>query len=176
MKKQNVPESYQQWIVFRRVAWGLGCAIFMLSGLSVLWQTVAADFLPPLDGYVQTQAVVTSVQQRGTFRNPSFSVTLAYDVPTQENTFEELRSGQRVPFEAYNVLAEGDVITVYYDPDNVYNWRLSSSLHNQTADFYAWEFLLMVIGVFVIATPMLLRFALRMDDFDFNQDLNVTTG
>lgn len=176
MKKQPVPEAYKQWMVFRRVAAAMGSLIFLLSGLSVLWQVVAADFLPPVDGYIQTQAVVTATQQRGTFQNPAFSLTLAYDVPSTDGSVVELRSGQRVPFDAYNALAEGDVITIYYDPDDVYNWRLSSSLQSQTIEFYTWEFLLMVVGVFIVTSPMLLRFALRMDEFDFNQDLNVTTG
>lgn len=176
MERQQVTDSYAHWMMLRRLAYGLGIALIALSALSIVSQTIMADLLPPPDGFVQTQAVVTTTLQRGTFHNPSFSVTLAYEVVDRAGHIEALRSGQRVPFEVYNALSEDDVVTVYYDPDDVYNWRLESSLQTRAAAFFMIEFLMMVAGALLVALPALLRHGLRMDDFDFNRDLNITHG
>lgn len=175
MKLIKNSDPYKKWTSRRRMVTVVGLCIFMVGGISMLAQTVAQDFLPSVDGSVQTQAIVTNTVQRGSFQNPVFSVTLAYDV-SYGDSVEAIRSGQRVPFEAYNALTENDVITVYYDPKDVYNWWLSPSLNDNTQDYYVVEFLLMVLGLSILAAPTVLRLALRMDDFDFNHDLNVTHG
>ncbi len=160
---------------FPRLARLIGALLTIVGGVALLMQTVGDEILPPPDGYRETRAEVVDRTRRGTFQDPAFSVTLTYPAlrPPQNATAsdtdatpETIRSGRRVPFETYYALSEGQQVTIHYKTDDPFEWRLEARpAYSSTPGPYAFGVLMIVIGLFVLALPVILRLALRDDEF-----------
>jgi hypothetical protein len=161
---------------FPRLARLIGALLTIVGGVALLMQTVGDEILPPPDGYREARAEVVDRTRRGTFQEPAFSVTLAYPAlrppenataSSAESSPEMIRSGRRVPFETYYALSEGQQVTIHYNSDDPFEWRLEvHPAYSGTPGPYAFGVLMIVIGLFVLALPVILRLALRDDEFD----------
>lgn len=148
------------------IAWRMG-ALLLLVGVGLLGvQFFGIDVLPPPVGRVEMSAEVISKTQRGTFQDPAFSVVLRY--APQDN--EQIRAGQRVPYETYHALSEGQIVTIHYNPNEPFDWQLSVPPVPNRLSSYVPGVLLLVIGVFLLALPAIARVALRYDDFNTMPD------
>jgi hypothetical protein len=158
------------WRDVRRVSRIIGALLTIVGGLVIVFQGFLYDVLPPPDGFVRVEAVVTSLEQRGTFREPAFSITLAYPVTAKDGNTQELRSGRRVDFDVFNVLSEGAKVTIEYNPADPYEWRLMDDFGSSKLNDYALGLLMVIIGGFSLAFPMIIRLASREDDFRYPEE------
>ena len=157
------------WRDMRRASRIIGALLLIVGGLVIAFQGFLYDMLPPADGFVRVDAEVITLEQRGTFREPAFSITLAYRVTKPDGTIEEFRSGRRVEFEVFNTLAQGDTVTIDYNPKDPYEWRLTDDFSQNKLSDYALGLLMVVFGGFSLIFPAIVRLASREDDFSYQQ-------
>lgn len=142
----------------------LAASLIAVGLLLILYRAVFVYVLMPQPaGQVQVQAIVTNREQRGTFQEPAFSITLGYVV---EESGDEIRSGQRVSFEDYQALAVGDAVMIAYDSRDPYRWELLGDPTQVSLRDLAPGILIALAGVFVLASPAVLRHASREEDFE----------
>lgn len=152
---------------FPRLARIIGALLTIVGGVALLFQAVGDDILPPPNGYHETRAEVVDRTRRGTFREPAFSVTLLYPVTADDGDRDMIRSGRRVPFEVYNALSETAYVTIHYNPDDPFEWQIEDRpSYSGSPGPYAFGVLMIAIGLFVLLLPVILRVALRYEDFD----------
>jgi len=162
-----MPERFE----LRQLSRNIGALLLVFGGLALILQSFWADVLPPPDGFMEVQAVVMNKEQRGTFQDPLFSVTLAYDIESTNGAMEELRSGRRVPLEVYYALSEGQLVTTYYNPSDTFEWRLNLDLTDNSLEDYALGIIMMVFGGFSLIFPTIVRWASREEDFQYTEEL-----
>ncbi len=148
----------------------LGALLVLFGGLALMLQAYLVDILPPRDGFIETSATVINLEQLGTFKNPTFMVTLTYDVDTENGAVEEVRSGQRVEFEQYFELVKGQSVTIHYNPHDTHNWRLE--MNDDELSEVGLGFLMMIFGVLSLSFPTLINWASRQEDFEFKDELD----
>lgn len=148
----------------------LGALLVLFGGLALLLQAYLTDILPPRDGFMETSATVIDLEQLGTFKNPTFLVTLEYDISHENNTSEEVRSGQRVEFEQYFGLVESQTVNIHYDPLDASTWRLEPS--NNELSEVGLGFLMIIFGALSLSFPTLINWASRQEDFEFKDELD----
>lgn len=144
----------------------VGVLLLLIGAVLLGVQVFGADVLPPPAGRVEASAEVISKAQRGTFQDPAFSVVLSYIAQRRE----QIRAGQRVPYETYHALSEGQIVTIHYNPNEPFDWQLSVPAVTNRPSRYVPGVLLLVIGGFLLALPAIARVALRYDDFDTMPD------
>lgn len=158
------------WRDMRRASRMIGALLLIVGGLVIAFQGFLDDMLPPADGFVRVDAEVVTLEQRGTFREPAFSITLAYSVTKPDGTIEEFRSGRRVEFEVFNTLSQGATVTIDYNPKDPYEWRLTDDFSQNELSDYALGLLMVVFGGFSLIFPAIVRLASREDDFSYQQE------
>lgn len=159
------------WRDIRRASRIIGALLTIVGGLVIAFQGFAMDMLPPADGFVRVEAVVTTLEQRGTFVDPAFAITLGYTVTNADGDIENLRSGRRVEFDVYNALSEGEVIIIDYNPTDPYEWRLMADFNdNNKLNDYALGLLMVLLGGFSLIFPTIVRLASREDDFRYIEE------
>ena len=158
------------WRDVRRVSRIIGALLTITGGLVLVFQGFLYDVLPPADGFVRTEAEITSLEQRGTFREPAFSMILAYTVTDTEGNTRELRSGQRVDYDVFVALTNGAEVTIEYNPADPYEWRLVDDFSNSKLNDYALGLLMIMFGGFSLAFPMIVRLASREEDFRYPEE------
>ncbi|MDQ7035397.1 MAG: DUF3592 domain-containing protein, partial [Anaerolineae bacterium] len=152
------------WRDIRRASRIIGALLTIVGGLVIAFQGFATDMLPPADGFVRADAIITRIEQRGTFRDPTFAITLAYTVTDTDGRSEDLRSGKRVEFDVYDALSEGETVTIGYNPSDPYEWRLLADFHsNNKLNDYALGLLMVLFGGFSLIFPTIVRLASRED-------------
>jgi hypothetical protein len=164
------------WRDMRRASRIIGAILTIVGGLVIAFQGFLADMLPPADGFVRVNAVVTTLEERGTFREPAFSVTLAYTVSHPDGETVEFRSGRRVDFLAYNALAKGDIVRIDYNPADPYEWRLTQNFETGKLNDYALGLLMILLGAFSLIFPTIARLASREDDFSQLEKISEDKG
>ncbi|GAB5493340.1 MAG: hypothetical protein Phog2KO_35550 [Phototrophicaceae bacterium] len=154
----------------------LGALLVLFGGLALLLQSYVVDIVPPRDGFVETTATIIDLEQLGTFQDPSFMVTLLYEIPDENANFQEVRSGQRVEFEQYFELIEGQTVTIHYNPQENSLWRLE--LDSDKLSEFGLGFLMIIFGILSLSFPTLINWASRQEDFEFKDELetNETSG
>ena len=148
----------------------LGALLVLFGGLALMLQAYVADIFPPRDGFIETSATIIDLEQIGTFKNPTFMITLTYNVAGENNPNEEVRSGQRVEFEQYFELVEGQSVTIHYNPQDTHNWRLE--LDSDELSEIGLGFLMMILGALSLSFPKLINWASRQEDFEFKDELD----
>jgi hypothetical protein len=163
---------------FLRLARIAGVLLVLAGIVSLLLPTVEHDILPPAEGYVETNAELVKKSRRGTFQEPAFSITLMYTITQPDNTTETIRSGRRVPFQTYNALSETRQVTIHYNPDDPFEWRLEAyPVRQGLPGPYAPGVLTLAVGLFLVALPAIMRLALRYEDFDtFPEEANANNN
>ena len=145
-------------------------ALLILSGgLAMLAQAYFVDLMPRPDGFINTTATVIDLERIGSFQSPSFLVTLEFNIISTVRNFETVRSGQRVAFEQYFELAIGDVVDIYYDPDDFSEWHIRAQ---QELSQVGLGILMMILGALSLVFPTLMNWASRRDDFEFKEKLD----
>jgi len=147
----------------------LGALLVLFGGIALILQAYLVDLLPPQGGFIEAQAMVITRERTGTFQEPAFLVTVSYDVVDDAGNTEEFRSGQRIDFEQYFELSEGDVVTINYDPRDPYDWRIDDNDNQLSA--YGLGALMILFGVLSLAFPALINWASRREDFEFTDGL-----
>ena len=150
----------------------LGALLVLFGGLALLLQAYLIDFLPPRDGFIETSATIIDLEQLGTFKNPRFLVTLSYEIPDENGMLQEVRSGQRVEFEQYFELTEGQTVTIQYSQQENSLWRLQ--LDNDKLSEFGLGFLMIIFGTFSLSFPRLINWASRQEDFEFKDELETS--
>lgn len=148
----------------------LGALLVLFGGVALIIQSYFSAWFPASDGYLPLTATVIDREQIGSFQNPSFLVTLAYDVIQDGEMIEEVRSGQQVEFEQYFELSVGQVIDIVYNPQNLTEWRINKS--NTDLSEYGLGLLMLVFGGFSLLFPTIVRWASRQEDFEFKDELD----
>ena len=152
------------WRELRRISRTIGALLTIVGGVVVLLQIGLGGWLPVPQGFDSVSAVVTSREQVGTFQNPAFLVTLQYT--TESATVGELlRSGRRVEYELYRNLPQGTEVTIQYNVDNPFEWRITRTPVPPTVSDYGLGLLMIVLGSFSLVFPFIVRLASREDDF-----------
>lgn len=150
----------------------LGALLVLFGGLALLLQSYFVDILPSRDGFVGTSAIVTDLEQLGTFQDPSFMVTLLYEVTGENGVLREVRSGQRVEFEQYFELIEGQIVTIHYSPQENDMWRLEEDSGKLSE--LGLGFLMIFFGALSLSFPTLINWASRQEDFEFKDELETS--
>lgn len=154
----------------RPIARKLGALLVLFGGVALLLQAYLVDLLPPRGGFIETSATVMSLERTGTFQDPAFLITLAYDVSDDNGTIQEFRSGRRVEFEQYFELSEGAIVDISYNPRDPYEWRFAD--RNDKLSEYGLGVLMIIFGAFSLSFPALINWASRQEDFEFTDELD----
>jgi len=149
----------------RRMARVIGALLVMSAGLVLMFQAYLAEILPPADGFIETRATVIEKERRGTFREPAFELTLEYTIADQNL----MVSSRRVDFDTYNALLEGDTVTIHYNLDDYFEWRII--LRSDRLSDYGLGLLMVVFGLFSLFFPLIVSWASRESDFEYTDDL-----
>lgn len=152
----------------RRIARVLGALLVLFGGVALIIQANFDDILPPIRGYVETTGMVIVRERMGTFNEPAFLITLTYDVMTENGGAREVRSGQRVEFEQYYALAEGDVVDLLYNQDDPSEWRVEGE--NTQLSESGLGILMCIFGILSLTFPRLINWASRQDDFEYTDE------
>lgn len=156
------------WRDVRWVTRLIGALLTIVGGAFIIFQAFLTDVLPLSDGFVRAGAIVTKIEQRGTFQEPTFAIILQYNVTnTDFGVIESLRSIRQVDFEAYSTLSEGDRVRINYNPLDPYEWRLMEDFDVNPMEDYAVGLLLILLGLLLLTLPTIIRLASREDDFRY---------
>jgi hypothetical protein len=154
----------------RQVSRFLGALLTIVSGLVMLFQAYLVHILPPANGFQETAATVINLERIGTFREPSFLVTLVYHIPIEEGKPKEIWSGRRVEFEIYYALSVGDEVQIHYNLQDPFEWRLA--MPNSKLSDYALGLMMLAFGIFSLTFPLILRWGSRQEDFELTDELD----
>ena len=152
------------WRELRRISRTIGALLTIVGGVVVLLQIVLGGWSPVPHGFDTTSATVISREQVGTFQNPAFLVTLQY-ATNESDTDELLRSGRRVEYELYRNLPHGTEVTIQYNLDKPFEWRITQTPVPPNVSDYGLGLLMIVLGTFSLIFPFIVRLASREDDF-----------
>lgn len=152
------------WQDLGRLSRILGMLLTIVGGFTIAFEGFLYSNIPPADGFIQADAIVLSHEQRGTFREPAFALTIQYMVEI-EGTPTPIHSGRRVEFEYYNALADGDSVLIEYNPQDPFEWRMQEHFLQNSLNDYALGVLMVALGILSGALPTLIRLAAREDDF-----------
>ncbi len=147
----------------------ISALLIISGGLSLLVQAYFIDLLPRPDGFINTTAEVIHLERVGAFQSPSFLVTVEFNIIPTVRNFTTVRSGQQVAFEQYFELAVGDIVEIYYDPDDVSVWQIQAQ---QELDQVGLGTLMLILGALSLVFPTLINWASRRDDFEFKEKLD----
>jgi hypothetical protein len=153
----------------REVSRMLAALLTIVGGIVMLFQTYLVYLLPPADGFQETTAIVSNLEQTGTFREPAFLVSLSYTVSI-DGLAEEMRSGRRVDFEIYHTLSKGDEVQIHYNPQDPFEWRLIVS-DSKLSD-YGLGLIMLIFGMFSLTFPRIVRWGSRQQDFELTDELD----
>ena len=147
----------------------ISALLIISGGIALLAQAYFVDLLPRPDGFINTTATVLDLERIGSFQSPEFLVTLEFHITPTIRAIDTVRSGQRVAFEQYFELAVGDVVHIYYNPDDVSEWKIHPQ---QKLSQYGLGILMLVFGTLSLVFPSLINWASRRDDFEFKEQLD----
>lgn len=148
------------WRELRSISRTIGSLLTIVGGLVLLVQIGLGDLTPVPQGYQSETAKVFSREQVGTFQNPAFLVTLEYDISN-----EIIRSGRRVDYELYRSVPTGTEVTIQYNMNDPFEWRITRSPQATTFSDYGIGLLMVIIGGFSLVFPSIVRLASREEDF-----------
>jgi len=147
----------------------VGGFVLILIGFWWLFGDTLAIYVSPQRGLITREATVISLDQRGTFQEPAFSVTLSYDVEDESGTMTTIRSGQRVEYSTYARLSLDDVVMIRFDPIAPHEWTLLALPED---NLFTHKMIpaaaLMIGGLLLMLLPWLLRVGSRAGDFERN--------
>lgn len=146
----------------------LGALLMIVGGAMMLFQTYLVHILPPADGFQETTALVTKLERVGTFRNPAFLVSLSYPISDEDGETQRMIGSQRVDFEIYYTLSEGDSVQIHYNAENPFDWyfvRIDNSLSD-----YALGLIMLIFGLFSLIFPVIVRWGSRQEDFELTDE------
>lgn len=146
----------------------IGALLTIVGGLVMLFQAYLVHVLPPADGFQETTAIVSNLEQTGTFREPAFLVSLIYAASNDNGLVEDVRSGRRVEFEIYHTLSEGDEVQIHYNPQDLFEWRLI--VPDSKLNDYGLGLAMLIFGIFSLAFPWIVRWGSRQQDFELTDE------
>jgi len=158
-------QQHNIWRDKRQVSRIIGALLTIAGGLVVAFESFFYMRLPPSDGFIRAEATVLSHEQRGTFREPAFSLTLQYRIKVENEPETQIRSGRRVQFEVYYALEDGETVMIEYNPHDPFEWRVTYHFSRSAINDYALGVIMITLGLFSITLPTIIRLASREDDF-----------
>lgn len=159
----NTPPN--RWRFGKRLAQVGGLVMVMIGLVWILGQSFAV-YVSPQRGLITAEATVISLDQRGTFQEPAFSITLSYPLAAGEGT-TTIRSGKRVDYATYSRLALDDVVTVRFDPVAPHEWTLLTPITDPIRSLIPAAALI-AGGLLLALFPWMLRLGSRAGDFERN--------
>jgi hypothetical protein len=159
------------WRDMRRASRIIGAVLTMVGGFVIAFQSFLSAKLPPMDGFTRVEATVIQLDKRGTFREPTFQITLVFPVTQADGSVKEHRSGRKVDFAVFDALSKGDRVKIDYNTHNPYEWRLIDDFYKDELSDYALGLLMILLGSFSLVFPTIVRLASREDDFRYPEDL-----
>ncbi len=162
----NTPHSRSRF--WQRVTQVVG-VMMVITALLWIFGQVMPVYVPPQRGLIVEEATVSSREQRGTFLEPAFSITLSYEVTEPDGARTNIRSGERVDYDTYSRLNVGDVVMIQFDPVNPHDWSIITIPGSVRVNEVIPALVVLILGLLVAIFPWLMRLGSRAGDFESSE-------